>query len=109
MIDFEKGQLNIRDAKLEALRCLLDKHELFNFTSFFDPRSLTYKYRVKYEGKHHYGEFTDEVLRYEAVEYIAYEIVKLISQELIINDPENMFKNENEQAMLDAAMDYGLI
>lgn len=97
------------DMKLEAIGHMLDESDILNFRTSYDPRRMIYNYRVKYEGNYYYDAISEEVMRYADTKDIVAGIAKLIMFELSNPDPEYQFENENEQAMLDAAMDYGFI
>lgn len=95
--------------KFEAIGRMLDESGILNFTTSFDPKCMVHNYRVKYEGIHYYGVISDEAMMYADTKDIVAGIAKLIMLELVNPDPEFQFENENEQAMLDAAMDYGFV
>lgn len=98
------------EMKLKEIGYLLEKHNgVTNFESYFDPRCLVFKYRAQYDGFDYYGAIPDEALRNKPVTTIVNEIFRMIMLELVDEDPEYKFENENEQAMLDAAMDYGFV
>lgn len=97
------------DIKLKEIKYFLDESGMLNFKSMFDPRSLTHNYCVIYEGNHYYGVISDEAMRYADTKDIVSGIAKLVMLNLINPDPEYQFENENEQAFLDAAHDYGFI
>lgn len=101
--------INPTEMKLKEIKYFLDESGMLNFKSMFDPRSLTHNYCVTYEGNHYYGVISDEAMRYADTKDIVGGIAKLVMLELINPDPEYQFENENEQAMLDAAMDYGFV
>lgn len=99
------------DIKLKEIGYLLEtQNGILNFEYYFDPRCLVYKYRASYDDYEYYGVITDEVLRHKLTGIIVQEIVRdIIFKPIYDGDPEYRFENENEQAMLDAAMDYGFI
>ena len=98
------------DMKLNEIGWLLEQYSnILDFEYYLDVRSLTYKYRVSYDGDIYHGIIVDEFLRNVPVVDIVKEITRLVMTELVQHDPEYFFENENEQAMLDAAMDYGFV
>lgn len=98
------------DVKIKEIGYVLQV--LNNITDFeityFDPRRLTYRFSMIYEGYRYSMDIDDETLRCAPVEYIVNEITEIL-QNFINSDPEYLMENENEQAMLDAAMDYGFV
>lgn len=76
--------------------------------TYFDPRRLTYRFSMIYEGYRYSMDIDDEMMRCAPVECIVNEITELL-QNFNNSDPEYLMENENEQAMLDAAMDYGFV
>ena len=101
---------NPTEMKLKEIGYLLEKHSnILYFDYYLDMRSLSYKYRVTFDGNIHYGVIIDEVLRCVPVLDIVEEITRLVMSEIIQIDPEYIFENENEQAFLDAARDYGFV
>lgn len=98
------------DMKLKEIGYLLEKHcNIVKFEYYFDVVCLTYNYKASFYGDICYGAITDEMLRNTPVECIVKEIANQVMTELAGVDPEYMFANENEQAMLDAARDYGFV
>lgn len=97
------------NSKLDEINHMLDESGILNFRTSFDVKSMVFNYRVKYEGSYYYGVISSEAMMYADTRDIVAGIAKLVMLELINPDPEYQFENENEQAMLDAAMDYGFV
>lgn len=97
------------DMKLKEIGYLLDKDYGLDFKYMFEPRSLAYHFQVSYDGVNYEGAIPDLVLKCESVDNIIKTIMDMILTESTQIDPEWISDNENEQAMLDAAMDYGFV
>lgn len=114
MIDFNNlyGS-SVIDMKLKKIKYLLYATNGMSFDYFFDPTDLTYKIQVLFDDCCYHGAITEAFVRNEPVHIIVNSILDTIrdTQVMAYNqiDPEWVAENENEQAFLDAGMDYGVI
>lgn len=102
--------LNPIEKKLNEIGWLLKKdYEILNFKYYYNVGTLAFNCQVWFEANIHYFTIDEDTLRNIPVEYLVIEIAKYVLTRPIAIDPEYQFENENEQAMLDAAMDYGFV
>lgn len=99
---------NSIDMKFKEIGYLLERDfNILNFKCHFDIRALEFHCQVSFEGHSHYLTITEKSMRYEPVTCLVREIVDCVIVKPV--DLECVFENENEQAMLDAARDYGFV
>jgi len=101
------------DMKIQEIEYLLDREHCMSFACIFDPRSMNFNFRVEFGEERYTGAIPDAVMRSEPAPIIVNSIIDMVWDAKVraFNqiDPEWIVDNENKQAFLDAAMDYGFV
>lgn len=106
---YSVGQVFPDEYKLKTLEKVLSVAGMKSFEYCYSPKALGYKCRMSYEGFNYDCFLQSATLRNASIFDIANQIIELVTLEQIDGDPEYELENENEQAMLDAARDYGFV